>query len=104
MSNNTIPEELLTTHYTINFIFNVYKYNHIKFHGPKPHAPSQGEDGSIPFCRFISHCRWLPSAAFHDDMPEAINNKIIQTVGQNCHYHKHICCCSNKTIIAAMMY
>ena len=97
MSNNTIPEELLTTHYAINFIYNVYKYHHVRFHGPKPHAPSQGKDISIRFCRYISHCRWLPSAAFHDYMPEAINNKIIQTVGQNCHYHKHICYCNNKT-------
>ena len=96
MSNNTMPEESLTTHYAINFIYNVLKYNHIRFHSSKPHAPSQGKDGPIQFCHFISRCKWLPSAAFHGYLPEAINNKIIQTVGHKCYYHKHICYCSNK--------
>ena len=92
MSNNRMPKTLLITRYAINFIYN---YNHIRIRGTK--SPSPVKDDPMSFCRFFSHCKWLPSAAFHDYMPEAINNKIIQTVGQSCHYHKHICYCSNKT-------
>ena len=49
---------------------------------------------SVSFCHFISHCKWIPSAAFYNHTPEYINKKIIQNDDQNCNYHNHICYCS----------
>ena len=35
-------------------------------------------DCKLSLCHFISHCQWIPTAVFHGDKPEAINQQIIQ--------------------------
>ena len=76
----------LLTHYTITFIENSHLVN----------AHRESDNCSISFCYFISHCKWVPSAAFYHYSPEVINQQIIQNDNQNCNYHTHICYCSDN--------
>jgi len=55
MNSNTLRKEL-TIYYMIYF-----KNNYILYTGE---SPSQNSNCSLSFCHFISHCKWLPSAAF----------------------------------------
>ena len=76
----------LLTHYTVTFTENSHFTN----------APKSSNNCSISFCHFISHCKWISSAAFYDYSPVVVNQQIIQNDDQNCYYHRHICYCSNK--------
>ena len=55
---------------------------------------------SVSFCDFLSHCKWLPSAAFYNHSPATINKQIIQSDNQNYNYnHNRICYCSQNKVI-----
>ena len=55
---------------------------------------------SVSYCDFITHCKWLPSAAFYNYSPTIINKQIIQSDDQNYNYdHNHICYCSQNKVI-----
>ena len=55
---------------------------------------------SVSYCDFISHCKWLPSAAFHNYSSTIVNKQIIQSDDQNYNYdHNHICYCSQNKVI-----
>ena len=58
--------------------------------------PLQNNSCYVSFCHFTTHCKWLPSATFHNHSPEDINKQIIQNDEQDCDYHRHICHCSNS--------
>ena len=99
MNNHTETKDLLD-HYVITFKYNskLFKYNHIiNLNRSKP--PSQSNYCTVSFCRFISHCKWLPLAAFYnytEYTPKVVNDKIVQNDDENCDYHKHICYCDKK--------
>ena len=93
--NNDIVTKDLIAHYDIIIRFNhkPLKYNHfINLNRIKP----QSNYCAVSFCRFISHCKWLPLAAFYDYTPKAVNDKIIQNDDENCDNHKHICYCDKR--------
>ena len=94
--NYTIMNNMLTRdHYAISFLHNHKTLNQnnyiINFNGF-----SQIDNCSISICRFLSHCKWLSSSAFHNQDPEVVNKQIIQNDEQNCNYHKHICYCNES--------
>ena len=88
--SSTIFKEDILTHYIIIISHN-YVINSAGFK-----SPLQNDVCSISFCHFITHCKWIPPAAFFDYNPEDINTQIIQNNEQNCIYHKHICYCSKS--------
>ena len=87
--DSSSSEELLP-HYIIivNHNYNINR-NHITL-------PTQGNNCSISFYHFTSHCKWVPSAVFYNYSPETINKQIIQNDDQNCNHHNHICYCSKE--------
>ena len=96
MDSGTVTKDLVA-HYNIIFKYNYksLKYNHIiNFNRSK--SPSQSNYCTVSFCRFISRCKWLHSAAFYDYSPKVINDKIIHNDDLKCDYHKHICYCDKK--------
>ena len=99
MNNDNVTKDLLT-HYAITFKYHYkrFKYSHIiNFNRYK--SPSQSNYCTVSFFRFISHCKWLSSAAFYnytEYTPKAVNDKIVQNDDENCDYHKHICYCDKK--------
>ena len=96
MNSSTVTKDLVA-HYAITFKNNYkpFKYNHIiNLNSSK--SPSENNYCTVSFCRFISCCKWLHSAAFYDYSPETVNDKIVQNDDQNCDYHKHICYCDKK--------
>ena len=56
-------------------------------------SPSLDNHCSTLFCHYISHYKWIASAAFYNYTPE---KQIIQNDYQNCNYHKRICSCSQS--------
>ena len=98
--NVSIVTKDLVAHYAIIFKYNYksHKFNHI-INLNNSRSLSKSNYCAVSFCRLISRCKWLPSAAFHDytdHSPKAVNDKIIQNDDQNCDYHKHICYCDKK--------
>ena len=88
MNGKEIITEDFASHYTITFNYNTRLL-----------LQSKSNRCSISFCHFLSHCKWLPSAAFYNYSSTPVNQKIIQNDDQNCKYYTHICYCSqNKTI------
>ena len=81
----------LLTHYTIIFSNNMNLLD-------APRSTLRNTNCSISFCHFISHCKWLTSAAFYDHSPEDINKHIIQDKDQICNYHKRIICYCSENI------
>ena len=93
IKSDTIMKDLvMVTHYAIVFSDNMNLLD-------APRSPLQNTSCSISFCHFLSHCKWLTSAAFYDHSPEAINKRIIQDRDQNCNYHKCIICYCSENII-----
>ena len=94
MNNSSTIAELLS-HYAINF----YHNDHINISKTILYN-NRICSVSVTFCDFISHCKWLPSAAFYNHRPVTINNQIIQSDDHNCnHDHNHICYCSESKVI-----
>ena len=50
------------------------------------------------FYHFTPHCKWIPTAAFHNYSPKVIYQQIIKSSNQNFTYHK-ICHCPQNEII-----
>ena len=99
MNSSTVTKDLVTRYAIIlKYNFKSLKHNHIiNFNNSE--SPTQSNDCTVSFCRFLSRCKWLTSAAFHDYIdhsPKAVNDKVIQNDDQNCDYHKHICYCDKK--------
>ena len=95
MNNGTAITKDLVIHYAITVKYNYINYEPFKY----TTSPSQNNYCIIvSFCRFIFHCKWLPSSAFYDYSPEVVNDKIVQNDDQNCDYHKrkHICYCDKS--------
>ena len=86
-NNLTITKDLLT-HYDISI------ENNVAINDNGIRMPSQNNYCSVSFCHFLSHCKWIPSAVFHNNTPEYINKQIIKNDDQHCNYHNHICYCS----------
>ena len=70
------------THYSINLVDNLYQ-NIIQ------------QECLFPY-DFTAHCKWLPTAAFHEYKPEVVYQQIIKSQGQNFAYHK-ICHCPQNS-------
>ena len=98
INGNSITEELLT-HYVITFSYNS-QYNNFKDLRLHSESDTCSRSVSVSFCHFIYHCKWLPSATFHDYSPEYINNQIIQYYEDNCNHYKYICygSCNNCSV------
>ena len=94
MNNSRITADLLL-HYNITFYHNY----HINISRGLLYN-SKICTVSVSFCDFISHCKWLPSAAFYNYSPATINKQIIQNDDHNYNYnHNHICYCHENKII-----
>ena len=94
MSSSTRKDLDVLSHYTITFYHN-YHLNISKLYLYNSKICSV----SVSFCDFISHCKWLPSAAFYNYSSTAINKQIIQSDDQICNYnHNHICYCSQNKV------
>ena len=100
MHNNVTLNDLLSR-YFVTFTHNYEILLHhvvINLNGTTLH--SQNYIPSVLFCRFISHCKWLPLGAFYGYSPVMVNQKIVKTDDQiNCNYHKHICYCSHSQMV-----
>ena len=84
MRNTTVSP----THYSVNIIDNFYthcKLSHIM----------KSQMCSFSFYHFTPHCKWIPTAAFHDYSPNIIYQQIIKMNNQNFTYHK-ICHCTQN--------
>ena len=94
INSSRITTDLLS-HYSITFYHNYHNNNsRALLHNSKICSVS------VTFCDFISHCKWLPSAAFYNHSSSTINKQIIQSDDHNCnHDHNHICYCSPKKAI-----
>ena len=77
MNGKAITEDF-ASHYAITFNYNTRSLLHNK-----------SNRCSISFCHFLSHCEWLPSAAFYNYSSTLINQQIIQNDDQNCNYYTH---------------
>ena len=71
------------THYSINLVDNFY-LNIIQ------------QECLFPY-DFTAHCKWLPTAAFHEYKPEVVYQQIIKSQGQNFAYHKICHCPQNRS-------
>ena len=91
--NSSTRKDVLS-HYIINFYHNY----HINISRGFLHNKICSV--SVSFCDFISHCKWLPSAAFYNYSPVTISKQIIQSNDQICNYNRnHICYCSQNKVI-----
>ena len=72
------------THYSINLVDNFY-YNKI----------IKQQECLFPYY-FTAHCKWLPTASFHEYKPEVVYQQIIKSQEQNFAYHK-ICHCPQNS-------
>ena len=72
------------THYSVNIINNFFARNQ--------------EMCLAPFYPFTPHCRWIPTAAFHEHSPKVIYQEVIKTSNPNFTYHK-ICHCTQNGIV-----
>ena len=99
MHNNVTPNDLLSRYFiTFTHNYKILLYYHvINLNGTTLH--SQNNIPSVLFCRFISHCKWLPLGAFYGYSPEMVNQKIVKIDDQNCNFHKHICYCSHSQMV-----
>ena len=97
-SNDIAVTKDLVSHYAITFKNNHkrFQYKYIISNLNTSKSLSQSNYCTVSFCHFISHCKWLPSAAFYNYSPKAVNDKIVKNDDQNCDYHKHICYCDKK--------
>ena len=75
-----------STHYSINFIDNLYTKQKVKS------VVNEQEKCSFPFNDFTPHCQWIPDTVFHNYNPTIVYKHIIRVHGQNLTYHK-ICHC-----------
>ena len=73
--------------YTINFSGN----KHIKQH-KQPNINEVNAKINNNF-DFLTHCKWLPTAAFNGHNPGHINQQIIQVDGHQWIHHKELCYC-----------
>ena len=96
INSNTTPKDLLT-HYFVSFTHNSRMLSYYHIISLNGSILNLINNTSTLFCHFISHCKWLPSGAFHGYNPEIVNQQIVKIDDQNCNYRsKHICYCSQK--------
>ena len=88
MNYSSITEELL--HHYIIIVNHNYNTDSTGIT-----LPSQN-NCSVSFCRFTSHCKWIPLAAFYNYNPKTVNKQIIQNDDWKCNHHNHICYCSKE--------
>ena len=79
-------------HYSVNIIDNFYKLR-------KPFQDKQSKLCLFPFYDLTPHCKWIPTAAFHEYSPKVIYQQIIKSNNQTYSYHKICHCTQNETII-----
>ena len=79
-------------HYSVNIIDNIYTKQ-------KPfEGVTKKEVCLSPLYYFTPHCKWIPTAAFHEYSPKDIYQKILKFSDQNYTYHK-ICHCTQNGAI-----
>ena len=84
------PKIEFILHYSITFIRNYFTH----FNGSR--ISSGNRNCSTSVCYFLSHCKWLTSAAFHNYNAGEINKQIISNNDHDCNYHRHVCYCSQS--------
>ena len=81
----TNRSNVLPTHYAVTFNNNLFLNKIIDFNN------DNFIDNFID--SFLSHCKWLPTAAFYGANPGEINQQIIKIDGNNWTHHNRICYC-----------
>ena len=90
-----IFQYIISTDYKCNTV-EVIKYYNISFSGNKSHKQRSTYSFDVQMNNIydlLTHCKWLPKAAFNESSPKYINQQIVQVDDDPWTHHKRICYC-----------